>query len=1392
MRHWASAGFWVVWLTVVSLLPTVGFAEQPAGVVLTQMVTLASTPYKLNRKSGAYEATVTLTNKSKTKRTVYGPITLVVSGVSGSDMQLLDSAGNTDDGKPYVMAAGPSMALPAGKKLKIKLRITNPSRKKLKIKHTAYGLLAQNRAPTAIVGSSLTTNVGSTVTLDGSQSSDPDGNPLIFSWVLTNPPGSTTALLEPSSAQPRLTPDVEGDYQLQLVVNDGVVNSAPVTLTVHANAASKLVNGKPTAKLITATSATKGEVVALDGSPSSDPDGDRLQYIWTVTDPASKKTTLADAAKVNFTAELVGDYTISLVVSDGSLSSVAATTKVSVANNVVNGKPTAKLTAPASANKGEVISLDGSPSSDPDGDALQYIWTVTDPASKTTTLADTAMVNFTAETVGDYTISLVVSDGSLSSVAATAKVSVTGPPTVKITAPSSLITVGASPISVAGTVSDREASMSLNGKPLTASNGNFTADVSLQEGHNVIVIRAVDKSGREATDSITVSLDKTPPYVTIESVTDGTTVWSDLVDITGQVNDIVRGTIAEDQANVTVTVNSDQATAKTGTVLNRSYAAEKVKLQPGENTIQVHASDAVGNVGHAQIKLTYKVPGSKRVEYVSGDNQTGVITTSVANPLKVKLLDEKGEPVASQEVVFRVTQGDGEVGGGTADPGPATLVSTNSDGIASMSYKLGTRAGVGNHRVRATAVGYDGEAIFTFSATTAQGNKVSINSGNNQRGGLGQPLPLPLVVVVTDQGSNVVQGAQVEFGVTQGSGKFDNGKTTLIATTDSDGRASAEMTLGSEVGMDVHRATAKLVGTSLNAGFTASALVAGDPGNTKITGVVLDNQDHPLPGVSVRVDGTSREAQTDEQGHFTLTSVPIGPVRLMVDGSTTTVAGEFPTLPFNIVTIPGAENSLPAPIYLVKLDTESAVTVGQSDVPITLDKVPGFKLDVKAGSVTFPDGKKTGKLSVTPVNADKIPMPPPNGMQPQFIVTIQPVGTKFDPPARLTLPNVDGHKPGAEVEMYSFDHDLEEFVSIGLGTVSADGSVIQSNTGVGVIKAGWHCGSQPGGQGCASNCGGCKKCDGNCNCVADDSQTPLDWLQGDCKKTVCSNGGTSTEPDDSDVPTGDSNKCKACQAGGVVNKPNGTRINACESCKGGQVEKAPDKILSSTEYSWAGLQVILKGINEFLDLLGSNKKLPVVGVKFSTENKEVCCPEKNGAMTKEITNTGSVVIPFKSGEFRPTIPPWSGDYTVTIFGRDIGVQYGVVFSAAINFNAQLSRAKRECQNDNCWGGGVSADASADGGLYASMPNPALPPECGPAKDRACDVVRLTGKGVLGLNVQTSVNCEQIEAKVGHNGFSVVGEFAVAEGSWYEVSVAKTIPLLQPGVVAGPLQIALPK
>ena len=114
---------------------------------------------------------------------------------------------------------------------------------------------------------------------------------------------------------------------------------------------------------------------------------------------------------------------------------------------------------------------------------------------------------------------------------------------------------------------------------------------------------------------------------------------------------------------------------------------------------------------------------------------------------------------------------------------------------------------------------------------------------------------------------------------------------------------------------------------------------------------------------------------------------------------------------------------------------------------------------------------------MTPVANDRVPMVPNFGQQPTFVVTIQPSGVHFDPPAPLVLPNSDGLAPGEVTEMYSFDHDLGQFVSIGTGTVSADGSVVASDPGVGIIKGGWHCGGNPASTGtCAHNCDDGNEC----------------------------------------------------------------------------------------------------------------------------------------------------------------------------------------------------------------------------------------------------------------------------------------------------------------------------
>src|SRR5262249_45575745 len=227
---------------------------------------------------------------------------------------------------------------------------------------------------------------------------------------------------------------------------------------------------------------------------------------------------------------------------------------------------------------------------------------------------------------------------------------------------------------------------------------------------------------------------------------------------------------------------------------------------------------------------------------------------------------------------------------------------------------------------------------------------------------------------------------------------------------------------------------------------------------------------------------------TDGEGQFTIQPAPVGVFKLMADGGTATRPGVWPTLEYDIITISGQNNTVGSPIYLPQLNPENKVCVTPSTGgTLTVPQVPGFALTTAPGSATFPGGSRTGCVTVTPVNMDKVPMVPGFGQQPRFVVTIQPVGTMFNPPAAMTIPNVDGLAPRAVTEMYSYDHDLASFVAIGTATVSDDGSIIKSDPGVGVLKAGWHCGGNPNSTGSAGTCPDCQKCSGS-NCVADASQ----------------------------------------------------------------------------------------------------------------------------------------------------------------------------------------------------------------------------------------------------------------------------------------------------------------
>src|SRR5207244_9389914 len=127
-----------------------------------------------------------------------------------------------------------------------------------------------------------------------------------------------------------------------------------------------------------------------------------------------------------------------------------------------------------------------------------------------------------------------------------------------------------------------------------------------------------------------------------------------------------------------------------------------------------------------------------------------------------------------------------------------------------------------------------------------------VDTGNDQIGPIGQALPKPFIAVVVDAGNNRLGGVPVTFTVQQGGGTF-NGQPTYTVDSDSDGRVAATLTLGLQEGNANNLVEANFTAkTAFAAAFTASGRAPGNPDNTTISGVVLDNSNAPIPGVTVR------------------------------------------------------------------------------------------------------------------------------------------------------------------------------------------------------------------------------------------------------------------------------------------------------------------------------------------------------------------------------------------------------------------------------------------------------------------------------------------------------------------------------------------------------------
>ena len=281
-----------------------------------------------------------------------------------------------------------------------------------------------NSRPIAVAGADQTVSVGDTVALDGRASGDIDGDPLAFRWTFTERPiGSQATLTDPTSPTPAFIADLRGRYQVQLVVNDGFVDSAPDTVQIDTQ------NSRPVADAGPDQTATTGATVHLDGRASGDADGDALTYRWSLTTrPAGSAAALDDptAVQPTFVPDLAGDYVAQLIVNDGVVDGIADTAVITVTG--ANRPPVADAGPDQTVTTGTIVRLDGSASSDPDGTPIaSYAWTLTRPNGSVATLSNATIAKptFVADRAGTFTAELIVGDGTLSSAPDSVTVTVT-------------------------------------------------------------------------------------------------------------------------------------------------------------------------------------------------------------------------------------------------------------------------------------------------------------------------------------------------------------------------------------------------------------------------------------------------------------------------------------------------------------------------------------------------------------------------------------------------------------------------------------------------------------------------------------------------------------------------------------------------------------------------------------------------------------------------------------------------------------------------------------------------------------------------------------------------------------------------------------------------------
>ncbi len=283
-----------------------------------------------------------------------------------------------------------------------------------------------NQAPVPNAGLDRTVCEDDLVVLDGSASFDPDDEPLSYDWSQIFGP-TVTLMPDPNPAIAKFYASVGQTLTFELLGFALTVADDVVTRSDTVNINVQIRNKLPAADAGGDLQVNEGASVQLAGS-GTDPENQPLSYQWVQVGGPSVTLTGASSAVPTFTAPAVGPgggivtetLTFQLTVTDVQPpsycgGSVSGTDTVQVIVGNVNTSPVADAGDTQTVFEDDAVTLDGSGSTDPDGDALLYAWNQTGGSTVLLSDASSSAPTFTAPTQvpggqETLTFSLVVDD----------------------------------------------------------------------------------------------------------------------------------------------------------------------------------------------------------------------------------------------------------------------------------------------------------------------------------------------------------------------------------------------------------------------------------------------------------------------------------------------------------------------------------------------------------------------------------------------------------------------------------------------------------------------------------------------------------------------------------------------------------------------------------------------------------------------------------------------------------------------------------------------------------------------------------------------------------------------------------------------------------------------